>query len=308
MIGPSEIGVYIPDKKVNNAERIRQHGISEKFLDSKIGIKRLSRKEDFESASDLCVKAFNNFRSQVSDFDLSNIGCICVCTQNGDYQLPQTSAIVHSKLGLDPSCASFDISLGCSGYVYSLLIVKGFMECNNIGCGVVFTSDPYSDIIDDADKNTGMLFGDAATATLLTAQPVFKIQKGVFETDGSRYTSLIKRKNQHLQMNGREIFNFVLKNVPSNLNRCIELNNVAIGDIDYFLFHQASKYIIDHLRKRMNICPNKSPFEIQDYGNTVSSSIPILLKDYLKDINACNVILCGFGVGLSISSLYLRRN
>ena len=152
-----------------------------------------------------------------------------------------------------------------------------------------------------------MLFGDGATATLLTENPVFDMGYGVFETDGSRFDHLIKRNNEFLVMNGRGIFEFAMKEVPAILDKCLETNYLKKEDIDLFLLHQASKFIIDNLCIRMKLDPEKTPYVIKDYGNTISSSIPIMLRDYLEDTTKKNILICGFGVGLSIASSILRR-
>lgn len=307
MIGIQDIGVYIPSKKQNNLSLAKKFGIDTDFISDKIGIEATSRRSDDELASDLCVKAFDALCEQRSVIK-EDIDCIVVCTQNGDYILPHTSAIVHAKLDLPKSCAVFDISLGCSGYVYSLHVMKSFMQENQFKKGLLFTSDPYSNILDENDKNTSLLFGDAATATLLTDKPTFNIEAGVFESYGKGYQALIKRPDEKLYMNGREIFNFVLGNIPGLIEKTLEKNNVQQETVDYFLFHQASKYVIDKLIQRLQCNKEKTPFSISGYGNTVSSSVPILLKEYgLANSKTNTVLLCGFGVGLSMASTIIRR-
>lgn len=308
MIGLKKIGKYIPENKIDNTTRLKQYGITKTFIENKLGIRRLSRKDVTESTSDLCIKSYEDLENKEIGFQREVIDCICVCTQNGDYRLPQTSAIVHDKLKLANNCAAFDISLGCSGYVYSLLMMKCFMEANDLKHGILFTSDPYSSILNPDDKATELLFGDAATATLLCENPVLDIGKGSFCTVGQFHESLVKRESDWLHMDGRLIFNFVMRNVPTNINRCLEANGLAISDIDMFLFHQASKYMNENLVKRMRINPRKAPFEILNYGNTVSSTIPILLIKYLNDVRTKTFLLSGFGVGLSVASLILRRS
>jgi 3-oxoacyl-[acyl-carrier-protein] synthase-3 len=308
MIGIKNVGVYIPDKRINNLNKASIYGVDTGFIKKKIGIAMVSRKKNSEMPSDLCVSAFKSLYDQEeTDLNIGNIDFLCVCTQNGDFQLPHTSAIVHSKLGLNNRCAVFDISLGCSGYPYSLLIAKNFMEANLLKNGLVFTSDPYSRIIDESDKNTALIFGDAATVTHLTEKPIIEIQKGTFFSDGDNYHYLIKRENEKLEMNGRGIFGFVMKNVPDSVNECLNLNRLEKSDIDLFIFHQASRYVIDNLVNRLQLDKNKVPFNIEDIGNTVSSAIPILLNDILKKKRIKNIIITGFGVGLSIASLYVRR-
>lgn len=307
MIGINNIGCYIASERVSNLEKTEKHGVTHDFIAEKIGIASVARKKPAEKASDLCVLAYKDLADRMKEHVLNDIEFLCVCTQNGDYQLPHTSAIVQSKLGAPKNCAAFDISLGCSGYVYSLHIAKSFMESNGLKKGLLFTSDPYSNIIDINDKNTDLLFGDGATVTLLTENPVFDVKNGVFETDGSRFDHLIKRNNELLVMNGRGIFEFAMKNVPAIVDKCLEKNGFKKEDIDLFLLHQASKYIVDNLCRRMKLEPEKTPFVIKNYGNTISSSIPMMLRDYLEDTTKKNILICGFGVGLSIACSILRR-
>ena len=241
MIGINNIGCYIGSERVSNLEKTEKHGVTHDFIAEKIGIASVARKKPAEKASDLCVLAYDDLVARVAESALDDIEFLCVCTQNGDYQLPHTSAILQSKLGISKKCAAFDISLGCSGYVYSLHIAKSFMESNGLKKGLLFTSDPYSDIIDTNDKNTDLLFGDGATVTLLTENPVFDVKNGAFETDGSLFDHLIKRNNELLVMNGRGIFEFAMKNVPAIVDKCLEKNCFKKEDIDIFLLHQAIK-------------------------------------------------------------------
>ncbi len=307
MIGINNIGRHIASDLVNNLEKTEKHAVTQDFITEKVGITSVARKKPAEKASDLCGMAYDDLAARVNQSALDDIGFLCVCTQNGDYQLPQVSAILQSKLGMSKRSASFDISLGCSGYVYSLHIAKSFMESNRIKKGLLFTSDPYSGIIDSNDKHTDLLFGDGATVTLLTEKPVFDMGYGVFETDGSRFDHLIKRDNEFLVMNGRGIFEFAMKEIPAILDECLEKNSLKKEEVDLFLLHQASRFIIENLCRRMKLAIEKTPYVIKDYGNTISSSIPIMLRDYLEDSTKINILTCGFGVGLSIASSILRR-
>jgi len=307
MIGINNIGCYIASDRISNLEKAEKHGVAHDFITEKIGIASVARKKSSEKASDLCVLAYDDLVACVNESALKDIEFLCVCTQNGDYQLPQTSAILQSKLGILKNCAAFDISMGCSGYVYSLHIAKSFMESNGLKKGLLFTSDPYSNIIDTNDKSTDLIFGDGATVTLLTENSVFDVKNGAFETDGSRFDHLIIRNNELLVMNGRGIFEFVMKEVPPIVDKCLETNGFKKEDIDLFLFHQASKFVIDSLCRRMKLEPEKTPFVIKDYGNTISSSIPMILRDYLEDTTKKNILICGFGVGLSLACSILRR-
>lgn len=306
MVGIKNIGYYICEKKECNIGKIFNGVVvSEESIIQKIGIEYVSRKENNEKSSDLCINAFNDLIKKI-EINRDEIGVICVCTQNGDFNIPHTSAIVHNKLGLKKECATFDISLGCSGYVYSIDIVKSFMERNNINKGLVFTADPYSEILDKDDKNTNLIFGDAATVTLLCNDPVFEIGNCSYETYSEYYSSLIKEKDKPLFMDGRLIFNFALEYVPSLIEKSLASNNLEKEGIDLYIMHQANKYMINSLSKRLKIQNDKVPLNIKNYGNTVSSSIPIILSEYINSDKEY-ILLCGFGVGLSISSTIIRK-
>lgn len=307
MIKVESVASFICDNKETNIGKIfNNEQVSESFLNNKIGILNVAIKSPSDKASDLCVKAYNKLVEANCNFKPEDIDCICVCTQNGDYNIPHTSAIVHEKLGFNKNCAVFDISLGCSGYVYSLGIMKSYMEQNGLKKGLLFTSDQYSSILDSNDKNTSLIFGDGASVTLLSESGNYKIGMSDCYTDGSLFDTLIHPADKPLYMDGRMIYNFVMENVPNIINRCITKNGLTQNEIDIYLLHQASKFIVDSLTRRMKLDKEKVPFEIMDYGNTISSSIPIILEKY---INRCynNMLLCGFGVGLSIASVVLSR-
>lgn len=307
MIGISDIGFYICETKIDNTDRtFKGIKVDSKFVLDKVGISQVSRKEASETASDLCIKAYNNLLEH-NNIDINEIGLICVCTQNGDYTLPHTSAVLHKLLNAPKKCAVFDINLGCSGYVYSINIVKSFMEQHNIEKGLLFTADAYSSILDPEDKNTNLIFGDAATVTLLSSDYVYNINKTSYYSFGELYDTLIKRNDAPLFMDGKIIFNFTLLNVPDAVNECLELNAVKDEDIDIYIMHQANKYMVNSIVERTNIDKNKVPYDITNYGNTVSSSIPLLLSLYLDKQNVKNIILCGFGVGLSIATALITR-
>ena len=255
-------------------------------------------------ASDLCVKAYKNLLDKI-DLDKNDIDCCIVVTQNPDFNIPHTSAIVHGKLDFPHECACFDISLGCSGYVYGLSNIISFMQSNNLKNGLLFTADPYSDIIDKDDKNTALLFGDGATVTYINNEAKFVPKDFRFGTDGSGYKELLC--NEKLYMNGRAVFNFTATTIPKHIHKILEQNNLEDQDIDKYILHQGSKYIVDTIRKRLKVSEDKVPFDMYEYGNTVSSSIPIILeKEMQKDQNK-KLVISGFGVGLSWASAILEK-
>ena len=205
------------------------------------------------------------------------------------------------------NCAFFDIGLGCSGYVYSLSVARTFMEANGLRHGLVVTADPYSQIMSEQDKNTALVFGDGATATLLGPEPRLTIGPLAFHSDTENLEGLIKHPEQPLFMNGRLIFNFVMRSVLPCVDECLAASQLSRADIDVFLFHQASKFVLDNLRKALQLPAEKAPFVIGDYGNTVSSALPMLLENYLHDSACQRFLLAGFGVGLSTAASILTR-
>lgn len=311
MISISAISDYVPEHALANAERLDEFGITQDFLDTKIGVMRVARKGDDQETSDLCVGAFRKLQSEAG-VDPTSVDCVVVCTQNPDgHGLPHTSAVVHGKLGLKPDCASFDVSLGCSGYVYGLSVVSSFMAANGLERGLLFTADPYSKIVDPADKNTCLLFGDAASVTLL--QPAaggsdnWVASDFRFISQGSQGKAL-SVENGRLRMNGRAVFSFSATEAPRLIGETLARAGLTKEAIDVFLLHQGSKFIVDTIRDRLDVAPHKVPLNMSAFGNTVSSSIPMMLRDYLRRDDVSRIVLCGFGVGLSAASCLLTRN
>lgn len=304
-INIAAIGSYIPDA-VDCRTKLERHGVEESFIKKKTGFVGNSRMLESESTSDMCVKAFFALEEKYGSL-ADKVDFVCVCTQNGDNLLPQVSAEVHGKLGLNQNCAAFDISLGCSGYVYGLSVVKSFMESNGLQCGVLFTADPYSGIIDENDKNTDLLFGDAATATLITEDGDFRIGKFVFDTMGAKSDHLVCPHGGRLHMDGRGIFDFVLRYVPVSIKKCLTLNKYEQEQIDYYVLHQASKFLLQNIARRLKVAVAKVPFVAAEYGNTVSSSVPLALEETLERDDANIIVVSGFGVGLSMATATIER-
>jgi 3-oxoacyl-[acyl-carrier-protein] synthase-3 len=306
MIGIEEIGTYIPASRIDNRQRMAQFEVDEAFLQEKTGMLRQAVKAYDEETSDMCCKAFADLAAR-SNISAHEVECIVVCTQNPDaHGMPHTSAIVHAKLGLPDSCAAFDISLGCSGFVYSLSVIQGFMQANGFRKGVLFTADPYSKIVDDQDKNTSLLFGDGATATMVGDVPRWRTGKFLFGSHGKEGAAIqTEQGNGKLSMNGRGVFSFSAKVVPKNITEMLARNGLAVGDIDCFALHQGSRYIVETIAKKIGVEPVKVPFVATDYGNTVSSSVPLVLSGIGSE--ATRVVISGFGVGLSWASTVLIK-
>lgn len=314
------IEYYLPEGKDYNDEADR--------MTKKIGIsvKNIAAKSEY--ASDLAVKAAQKIFSSGSCRP-EEIDFLIYCTQSPDYYLPTTACIVQERLKLSTSCGALDINLGCSGYVYGLSLAKGLIEANMAKNVLLITSDTYSKYIHPEDRSVRLLFGDGAAATLLAgsvgcAAPL--IGPFVFGTDGTGANNLIvpagglkepkseetshiavdeqgnKRSRENLYMNGSEILNFALIQVPKAIEKLCERSGMEINHYDYFVFHQANQYMLEMLRRKLSIPKEKFSIQFSDCGNTVSSTIPIALKRDFEEgkIKAGDVIqLVGFGVGYS---------
>ena len=301
---------------------------SEDKIYEKTGIKQRYIAKDDEFASDLAVKAAEKLFAEHS-ISPGSIDFIIYCTQSPDYILPTTACILQERLGLSNHCGAFDINLGCSGYIYGLAISKGLIEAS-IAKNILFiTSETYSKYIHPDDKGNRTIFGDAASATLISEDGIAEILNFDLGTDGSGASNLIiqdggsRSKNggqlvnerqgerfnssSHLYMNGPEIFAFTSKMVPVLVNRVLENNRVVKTDVDLYIFHQANKFILDFLRKKINIPKGNFFTHIENCGNTVSSTIPIALYEAIA-LKLCkgNVLLAGFGVGYSWGGVLLN--
>lgn len=304
MIGIRAISSYVPDYKIDNLQQSKSFGESAEFVTRKIGASFLPRKDQDEETSDLAAKAFQNLING-SSLSIENVEAIALVTQNGDgYGLPHTSAILHQKLGLNSNVAAFDIGLGCSGYVYGLAIFKGFLQASGLKNGVLLTADPYSKVLNTHDRNTSLLFGDAATATWVGSSGYWEIAKPLYMTDGN-LSNCLQVRNGLLEMNGRQIFNFAVNNVPAQVQKIIKREGLEDQDIDIYCLHQASAAVLDAVSRKLKVSKDKVLFDMDKTGNTVSSSIPLLLENYIQDTQIKTIIISGFGVGLSLATTIL---
>lgn len=305
MLGIKAIASYVPEGRASNIELAHHFDVSELFLTEKIGVLERAIKGPDQDTSDLAFLAFERLMRK-ERLDVSAIQLLVVVTQNPDHTIPHVSAQVHGRAGLSESCAAFDISLGCSGYVYGLAIVRSLMQAQGFEYGVLVTADPYSKIIDPEDRNTVLLFGDAATATLIGTDPVWSVGAFSMKTRGKDWTAIRTEKGK-FQMDGRSVFNFAATTIPKDLNTMLAGAGTSADEIDRFVLHQGSRFIVKSIADRMRQPLDKFPIEIEHYGNTVSSTIPLIAESLLQDETVKNVVLSGFGVGLSWASCLCKR-
>ena len=314
MIGIKSIASYVPAQGTDNYEQGARFGKDETFILGKIGSAFLPRKTDDQETSDLCVEAANALFAANPQLSREAIDALIVVTQNGDEEgLPHTAAIVQDKLGLTTRVAAFDVSLGCSGYVYGLYALKGFMEAAGLKNGLLITADPYSKIVDPEDRNTAMLFGDAATATWMGEDAHWQLGKASFGTDGAGAPHL-KVTDGVFFMNGRQVFNFALLKVPAHLQELLQASQLQAKDVDAFCIHQGSAAIVDAVARRFEEADEgealKDRFvkDMIETGNTVSSSIPLLLEKHVLDSSFKRVAISGFSHGFPWGSTILQHS
>lgn len=324
----TSISSYLPEKVLTNEDLVKEFEDwdVEKIYD-KTGIKERHIASDKECASDLGVEAAKRLFS-VGICKPEEIDFLLFCTQSPDYFLPTTACLIQDRLGLPKSCGAFDFNLGCSGFVYGLSLAKGLIESNLANKILFITSETYSKFIHPKDKSVRTIFGDGAAATLIKAVESDDefIGPFVFGTNGKGAENLIVptgglrqkrdssssiefsdksgniRSKDNLYMNGVEIYNFTLETVPIVFNSLLLKAKLSINDIDYFVFHQANKFMLEALRKKLGILPERFYNNIENVGNTVSSTIPIALEELIGDKKlkeGNKVMLIGFGVGYS---------
>jgi 3-oxoacyl-[acyl-carrier-protein] synthase-3 len=305
MLGIKTISSYLPAGRKKNTELSATFDLEEGFLRDKIGVLERAVKAPEQDTSDLALLALQRL---IVDHKLNaeSIQVVTVVTQNPDRNIPHVSALVHGRAGLPESCAAFDISLGCSGYVYGLSILKSFMQGNGLSVGVLITADPYSKIIDESDRNTALLFGDAATATLISGDPVWSLDAFSFGSRGKDW-SAIRTDAGKFAMDGRAVFTFAATQVPKDVRQLLDSAGLALDVVDRFVMHQGSRFIVKTIADRLKQPLHKFPVAIEYCGNTVSSSIPLILEEEQGDSTATTIVLCGFGVGLSWASCLCRR-
>lgn len=304
---------YLPVQVVTNGALQARLGVDREFLEEKIGISERRAAAPDESSTDMACQAVTRlFESHPAV--PSNIGLLVVCTQSADYRLPTTACMVQHRAGLPTTCMAFDVNLGCSGYIYCLALVAACLRAGMAREALLVTVDQYSKLLDPQDKHTVSIFGDAATCTWLGSSSGGLVDWD-FGTDGSGAFSLIAHnsgvvrdpaKPSHLQMNGREIFKFSVEAVPRSVQQLLARNDLTVGQIDLFVFHQANRYMLGEIQKRLKIRDDQMVISMQDIGNTVSSSIPIALERRLQSKplpRGSRMVLCGFGVGLSWGSV-----
>ena len=275
--------------------------------------------------SDLCVKAAEVVLDG-AHWDRDTVDLLIFVSQTPDQVLPATACLLHGRLGLGKQCAAFDVNLGCSGYVYGLSLASAHLQAGMASRVLLLVGDTISKITSAEDRSVAYLFGDAGTATLLErdagAAPMnyitgtdgsggvhLQVEAGLFRKPSSEITRTQTvreggnvRNDEQLFMNGAEIFNFTIREIPSLIRSTLEQAQWSLNDVDAVVLHQANQFMINYLAKRMKLPPEKVVLALEEYGNTSSASIPLAICAQLKDRlskGRMKLLLAGFGVGFS---------
>ncbi len=317
-IGP--IAIHLPQRVESNDQLRAEHPEWDiPQIASKTGILQRHIAAPHETASDLAFHAVEKlFREH--RIDRSQIDFLLFCTQTPDYPLPTTSCLLQDRLGLSTRCGALDYNLGCSGYVYGLSLADGLIRSGVARNILLVTAETYSKYIDPDDRSLRTIFGDAAAATLVTAADQRSLWGFQFGTDGSGADTLLvsdggarlaadaiqprhrKRWNSRLYMDGPSLINFTVEAVPRLIDEILTAQSLDQHQIDRFLMHQATRKMLEQIAERMAVDLQRIPIDMEDVGNTVSCTLPILI-DRLRRRNQLSAdainMLIGFGVGLS---------
>jgi 3-oxoacyl-[acyl-carrier-protein] synthase-3 len=327
---------YLPEKVVDNEVINQAHPEwSIEKISAKTGIYERHIAGEDEFSSDMAVKAAELLFAS-GKVDRAEIDFIILCTQSPDYFLPTTACILQDRLNLSKNIGAFDFNLGCSGFIYGLGISKGLIATGQANNVLLITAETYSKFIHPEDKSNKTLFGDAAAATLISAnknedEVAGEILDFTYSTDGkgagylmvknggmkNRYNKgeTIEDENgyvsndDYLFMDGKAIFNFTAFQIPQLIKDTLSRNKLSMDEIGLFVFHQANEFMLQTIRKRSAIPEDKFLIHLKNCGNTVSSTIPIALSHAIidKKIKPGNkVLLAGFGVGLSAGGVIIQ--
>lgn len=318
---------------VNNIENKQYSGFSScesENIIAAIGVERHRMADQDTCASDLCFQAAERLIYELN-WKKEEIDCMIFVSQTPDYILPATACLLQARLGLRKEVAAFDISLGCSGWIYGLQVIASLLSHGYLRKGLLLVSETILKYCSEEDKSTFPLFGDAGAATALEYDkyaPGFKFH---LATDGTGYDALyipdggfrnqvsesslelveikpgIKRSPLHLVLNGMNILSFSISKAPESILMLSERFEIDLNTIDYFLLHQANRFINERIRNKLTLPAEKVPYSLKNYGNTGPATIPLTMVSEIREQlrnNKTSIIACGFGAGLSWGSVH----
>lgn len=310
----ADLGYLIPEEEI------------EKTINS-IGIKEKRYADIDVCASDLCFKAAEKLIAD-NNIDRDSIDMILFLSQLPDYRIPATAPILQHRLGLPKTTAALDLSLGCSGYVYGLSTAMAYASTEGINRVLLLVGETFSKFVNIKDKVNVPLYGDAGTATLIDKSDNIKSYFSLFSDGSGEDAVKIKagaarfpsnsdnieekeaeegniRSESEIFMDGMDVFNFALSAVPKSVKEICSVANVELASVNYLVLHQANKFMTDFIIKRLKYPLDRVPYCLESYGNTSSASIPLTISSELSGKDIGEIIICGFGAGLSWGSAYI---
>jgi len=329
------LSAAVPSKRIKNADyKWLSESEREKLIKTTGINERRVAPEDITS-SDLCKEAAQSLMGQLN-WSPESIDILIFTSQTGDYIIPPTAPILQNKLYISQNCMAFDLTMGCSGYIYGLSIASSLLSQTGLNRALLLVGDVASKYTSYHDKSSYPLFGDAGSATALVKDSSHNSSMAYnLQTDGSGYDTImipdggtrhpatkssfdknkkdegIIRSKVDVQLKGEQLFEFTNREVAPNIEKLLEYSDQKKSDINYFILHQANRLLNETVRKTLNIHESKVPYSLHNYGNTITASIPITLITQLKnklEKNHLNLLLSGFGVGLSWGSVNLKTN
>lgn len=304
----SGISAAIPNNRTSNHELTNLSEESIDLLIQTTGISKRRIAPKTLTTADMCLAAAEKLLNELK-WDRDEIEILILVTQTPNQPIPGSSMLLQEQLGLPKSCMAMDLNQGCAGYVYGLSTIMSLMSASKLKKGLLLVGDTITHLLDKLDQSTVPIFSDAGTATALeftaeASDAVFNLQ-----TDGKGYEAIQQKPGQPMRMNGHEVFNFGLKEVVPNVLRTLEVGNMAIEEVDHFIFHQANLLLNESIRKKMKIPSEKVPYTLNEFGNTSCATIPLTIVKSLGQealVNEKTCLLSGFGVGLSWGSGIVR--
>lgn len=315
-----KISYHLPKKIQTNAQlKVKYPHWNVDQVQDKTGILQRYISDHEETSLDLGVSASRKFFKEYG-VPRQEIDALLFVSQTPDYALPPSSCILQEKLSLRQQILALDINLGCSGFVNSLAVASSLLQSNTSNNCLIICAETYSKFIDQNDRTNKMIFSDASAACLVeknnSESYIGNFSFGCDGTgarelivEGSGARDILDRNQQKLFMNGPAILLFTLSQVPILLKKTLNNNGLSLNDIDLFIFHQASKLVLELLCEKIGIEKHKTFSNLEQKGNTVSCSIPIALKDAFlekKLIPGNKVLIIGFGVGYSLGSTIIK--
>jgi len=329
-----QIACYFPETILSNEEMGQLFpGFKVQELTRLTGVTSRHVTKPDETSVDMGVKAVKHLFDHHS-MDMADIGYVLFCSAGGDYITPPSACILHERVGLPPQCGALDFNQGCTGFLYGLSLADSLIGAGRAKKVLLVTAEAITKTLHEKDKANRAIFGDAGAATLISARPDTTLAGDfVFGTDGSKHEHIIIREgrerfpitefsngdfidaqgnvrnHRNFFMNGSEVFNFSVAKAPELVNELLGRYGLRMDQIDFFVFHQANRIILESIGRKLKIPENKLVIEIGTTGNTVSSTIPIALhamerKGKLK--RGMTIMLAGFGVGFSWGGTIVR--